>query len=126
MFRACMAIGLLLVLCGCSSVHEWRSDRQLEHAHAAARAKIDEPACRAAGGQVRGVGMFATPACVVPYADAGKACRDKSDCQGRCIVMETRVAEGTPIAGTCQPNDQLFGCWVEVVEGRVHGGMCVD
>ena len=117
---------MVLVLCGCSSVREWWSERQLQHRRAVQRVEIDEPACHAAGGRIKGVGMLGLPACVVPYADAGKACRDKSDCQGRCIVVEAHAVEGTPVAGTCQPDDHLFGCWAEVVDGRVHGGMCAD
>ena len=70
--------------------------------------------------------MFATPACVIPYPDAGKACSDKSDCLGMCKASDDATV-GQPATGTCQRNNQdIFGCYSEVKGGVVVAGMCLD
>jgi hypothetical protein len=88
--------------------------------------RVDAKACRAEGGVIQGVGMTATPACVKPYADAGKACRNGSDCQGACQAGQDAVV-GDAATGTCQKNTHdYFGCRDTVEEGRVVAGMCWD
>lgn len=87
---------------------------------------VDRAQCKAQGGTVQGVGMFATPACVIPYADAGKACSDKSDCLGMCKADPHSVV-GKPATGTCQRDNQdILGCYNEIKSGRVVTGMCWD
>ncbi len=87
---------------------------------------IDTAQCAAKGGTVRGVGMFATPACVIPYADAGKSCSDKSDCLGMCkAALDASI--GTTGSGTCQRDSHdIYGCYNEIKGGVVVGGMCWD
>ena len=71
--------------------------------------------------------MFATPACAVPYADAGKACSDKSQCLGMCKASAEAVVGSANATGTCQRDTQdIFGCYNEVNGGVVVAGMCVD
>lgn len=90
------------------------------------RPTVDAAQCKAHGGNVQGVGMFATPACVVPYADADKACSDKSDCFGICKAAPDAVI-GALATGTCQRNTHdVYGCYNEVKAGVVVGGMCWD
>lgn len=87
---------------------------------------VDKAACEAQGGTVRGVGLFATPACVIPYPDAGRICSDKSDCIGMCKADPGTIV-GDSTAGTCQrDNRDVFGCYLEVERGVAVGGMCVD
>lgn len=82
--------------------------------------------CQLHGGTLQGVGMFATPACVIPYADAGKLCSDKSDCTGLCKTDQD-IAVGQAVTGTCQrSNHDNFGCYNEVKGGIALAGMCVD
>lgn len=119
MFRTYIVIGLIVVLCGCGSIRQWQY-------RASARARIDESACTAKGGSIKGVGMFGTPACVLPFADGGKACADKADCQGRCLIMEGGTNGAAPSAAMCQRDDQLFGCWQEVLHGQAQPAICVD
>ncbi len=101
-------------------------ERSLVHSRASALAEIDQDKCRAEGGSIRGVGMFATPACVKPFPDAGKTCSDKSDCRGLCKAPD-EVAVGSQSTGTCQ-NDthDIYGCYNELKQGAVVGGMCFD
>jgi len=85
---------------------------------------VDAKACRADGGVIQGVGMFATPACVRPYADAGKICSSRSDCQGACHAAQDAVI-GEVATGTCQKNTHDHsGCHDGVEDGRVVPGMC--
>ena len=100
--------------------------RSVERSRTAALAKIDQEQCRAEGGAVRGVGMFGNPACVKPFADAGKVCSDKSECQGLCKAPENSVV-GSRSTGICQKDTHdIYGCYNEVKQGAVVAGMCFD
>ena len=113
-------------------MHEWGAWRRvlksfLESPEFAGHCQADgksEPidaaaACKARGGDIRPVCRRHVPTCVVRYADAGKACTDKSDCQGRCLVG----SEGT---GQCEVDDDPCGCKIEMKGGKQAGGRCVD
>lgn len=87
----------------------------------------DAKACTAQGGKIQPVCMRGLPACVIPYADAGKTCRDKADCQGRCLYQGERPADPeTPVTGQCQATSNPCGCFAEVEHGRYLRGVCVD
>jgi len=81
--------------------------------------------CLASGGRVERRGMAGAQVCVRAYADGGNSCIDGSQCQGRCM---TEGSMQLPVngAGICQRDDALFGCFGEVENGRVVGGVCVD
>ena len=105
-----LLVGAVLV-CGCSALPQ---------------ARIGAKPCQAEGGVIQGVGMFATPACVKPYADAGKACRSKADCRGACLAGQNAVV-GEAATGTCKKHSHdIFGCIDHVEGGRVVAGMCFD
>ena len=124
--RALIVLIAVSIMCGCSSWHDWRMQRSVERSRTAALAKIDQEQCRAEGGAVHGVGMFGTPACVKPFADAGKVCSDKSECQGLCKAPENSVV-GSRSTGTCQKDTHdIYGCYNEVKQGAVVAGMCFD
>jgi putative hemolysin len=82
-------------------------------------------ACAAKGGSIRPVGKAQIPVCVTPYADAGKACTDKSQCQGACVLEGNLEAQG-PVTGACQKTDRQFGCYAKVVDGKATATICVD
>ena len=90
---------------------------------------IDHRACNAMGGKVRQDGMMGLYRCVTPFADAGKICRDNSDCMGQCRtsddVTDYNAAPGTQV-GKCQVNDSPFGCYGTVERGTAGGMLCVD
>jgi len=90
------------------------------------QAPVPDPAeCQARGGQVRAVCRSRTQMCVAPYPDAGKACRGKADCQGRCLDTG-KSANGAPVTGRCQAESDPCGCFNLVEDGKVAGGLCVD
>ena len=87
--------------------------------------------CEASGGKVTNVGMTGMPACLIPTEDAGKSCRDSSDCEGRCIVDDWEGDKppriGTKVAGVCEASNLTFGCFAEVRRGRINSVfLCVD
>lgn len=87
----------------------------------------DVAQCAAKGGTVRPVCRMQKPACVIAYADAGKTCSDKSDCQGRCLYRGEAPADpAAAVTGQCQANSDPCGCFTTVVKGHVGPGMCVD
>jgi len=81
--------------------------------------------CAAKGGSVQPVGKAQIPTCVVPYADAGKACTDKSQCEGACI-LEGNLEPANDVTGQCQKTNRQFGCYAKVVNGKSTGAICVD
>lgn len=83
--------------------------------------------CAAKGGTLQRVCRRQVEACVVPFSDAGKACSDKSQCQGRCILdSDHPVSVGDSVMGKCELDNDPCGCKIEVVNGKVGGGVCVD
>lgn len=84
-------------------------------------------ACTKSGATVERRGMAQTELCVTPYADAGKTCTDGDQCTGRCIAEgQVGSAPGETVTGICQRDDQLFGCYGIVEDGRIEAGLCVD
>lgn len=92
---------------------------------AAPSAETLASACSARGGSIQPVGKAQIPTCVVPYADAGKACTDKSQCEGSCI-LEGNLEPQENVTGACQKTDRQFGCYARVVNGKSTGAICVD
>lgn len=82
--------------------------------------------CLSGGGTVQRMGMAAREMCVRPMKDAGKACTDSSQCEGRCIAPAETPAPAANVTGTCQRTTAQFGCFGEVEQGRVRGILCVD
>lgn len=86
---------------------------------------LDPAACAARGGSIRPLGgRLQKLACVVPYADAGKVCRDRGDCEGRCLATGTDATGAA--TGICQRDATTsFGChaWIE---GGTAQTICID
>lgn len=101
--------------------------KTIDDLRAESLAAIDKDACAAKGGEVRQEGMLGTYRCTVPFADAGKACTDKSDCEGKCLLPpESEAAAGDAAAGACQASDSPFGCYAEILDGKIAAALCVD
>ena len=88
-------------------------------------AQSADASCAARGGTMQPVGRMQRPTCVVPYADAGKTCSDKADCQGACIAEGNLEAQGAT-TGQCQKANVQFGCYAKIVNGKATGAICVD
>lgn len=64
--------------------------------------------------------------CVVPFADAGKACSDKSQCHGDCLAVAL-VPAGTAAQGVCQRDiSENYGCRQTVQDGVGGSQICID
>lgn len=89
-----------------------------------------QAACANQGGTVRGLGMFGTPTCVLPYVDAGRPCRGNDDCLGKCRLDAPESAPipavGTEVKGRCQVDTDDFGCYTTVENGKAEVTFCVD
>jgi hypothetical protein len=104
-----------LLLAGCAPTAE----------PAAPTAQTLASACAAKGGAIQPVGKAQIPTCVVAYADAGKACTDKSQCEGACVLEGNLEPQG-PVTGACQKTNRQFGCYARVVNGKATAAICVD
>lgn len=80
--------------------------------------------CAGRGGEFRPVCKAQRPICVMPYKDAGTACSDSSQCDGRCVADGPTDGPGQ-VAGVCETNNDPCGCVTEVV-GGVARTICVD
>ena len=88
-------------------------------------AQSEEATCATRGGSMQPVGRMQRPTCVVPYADAGKTCSDKADCQGACIAEGNLEAQGAT-TGQCQKTTVQFGCFAKIENGKATGAICID
>jgi putative hemolysin len=88
-------------------------------------AQSADASCAARGGSMQPVGRLQRPTCVVPYADAGKTCSDKADCQGACIADGNAESQAAT-TGQCQKTNVQFGCYAKIVAGKSTGTICVD
>lgn len=84
--------------------------------------------CAVRGGRMQPVGRMQTIQCVAPYADAGKRCTDSDQCAGQCRVPDgaARPAQGAAVVGRCQADDNPFGCFTRVEDGKAEATLCVD
>lgn len=101
-------------------------EQTIEEMRAQSLAAIDREACEAASGEVRQEGMLGMYRCVKPFADAGKACRSGSECEGKCLATDDAMMDDENVVGACQANDSPFGCYAEVEDGKITNAICVD
>lgn len=89
--------------------------------------------CTAQGGY-ESRSAFGYPICQFRYADGGKTCIGKADCEGRCLLS----VDGSPhvpiprpgeaAKGLCQAERYSPGCFATIEAGRVtaEGAVCED
>ncbi|WP_312316487.1 hypothetical protein [Stenotrophomonas sp.] len=131
--RLILILSALLMLAGCATTAPDTTASSSDNAPVpalggAADAAAAEADCAAVGGQLMPLGRLQRVQCVVPYADAGKSCRTKSDCSGQCLASgDTEVAPGSAATGVCQRDiSQNFGCRQRIDGGLAQGTICVD
>ena len=84
-------------------------------------------ACTAKGGAFLQQGRLGCYQCVVTYIDAGKACQDSTDCQGKCKYTGKFIKSGTKIqSGQCASDSSGFGCYQTIEKGVAQPAICVD
>lgn len=81
--------------------------------------------CAVKGGTLQMQGMLGCYGCLIKYADAGKTCRDHSDCQGSCYSV-SGADFNAPATGQCSADNSPFGCRQEIVNGKAKSMLCVD
>jgi hypothetical protein len=95
----------------------------------AAEQKQKEAVCSVTGGQWARWGvrdhLCNIYSCVQRTRDAGKPCRNRSECEHVCMTKSaTRIGE--EVVGECSPLMTNFGCHTHVDGGRIVGRLCVD
>lgn len=127
--RALFLTPLLLLGAACTQVvadePESTGEVVAPDAQTSSSVSIDSDACTAAGGFLDRRGRANTLMCVHPYADSGKQCTDNQQCDGKCVAAPDDGPDGE-VVGTCQADDALFGCYAEVVDGKLVRAICVD
>jgi len=106
--------GVLLAVAAVSLVTCTYPQRHLTSAQVAS--------CRAEGG-FESRSAFGHPICQIGFVDAGKICRSKSDCNGRCLVSMDGAGpwpkSGDFVAGTCESHRYTPGCFATVEGGKL-------
>lgn len=82
--------------------------------------------CEKNGGKVQEAGIMALPHCVITYPDAGKPCKNSSECTKSCLLIESNEPMGALVTGECQHNNLPFGCYAPVENGIAGPAICVD
>lgn len=115
--RALLVVVAALLFPAFANAETARSPQKLTPAQLAA--------CEAKGGHPEMV-LYYVESCVWPTRDAGKTCRDKSDCQGFCEAP-FGTAFNDRAVGQCSKNasDRAGGCINHVENGRSTGDICV-
>jgi hypothetical protein len=95
--------------------------------------RVERASCAAEGG-FESRSAFGFPICQIRYADGGKICAGKADCQGRCILS----VDGEPNAplpkpgqaatGICDATQYNPGCFATIEGGKVtaEGAWCEE
>jgi hypothetical protein len=65
-------------------------------------------------------------ACVVNYADGGKPCTGKAQCEGQCRLEGPPPMPGATAMGVCQRTSDPCGCFTLVEDGKAQTALCVD
>jgi hypothetical protein len=82
--------------------------------------------CEAAGGVWGRFGVRQQELCNLPAPDAGKACKDSSDCAAACVAPDAAVV-GSTADGRCYARMLLLGtCLKHVSKGVVEPALCTD
>lgn len=90
----------------------------------------ERAACARSGGIIERAGMLGYERCTYRYSDGKAVCSDSSDCEGQCRAMGdfTNQSQNNeqPVTGQCQIDDNPFGCYGEIINGRIGPMLCVD
>jgi hypothetical protein len=94
-----------------------------------AEQKARELECRSAGGEWARFGvrdhLCGIYTCAARTKDAGKPCRNRSECEHLCIT-KAAAGLGAEAVGECTAVKTSFGCFTHVDGGRIVGRVCVD
>lgn len=119
MIMRCVAAAAFLVLCACAPVNAPATSTTPQ-------ADSAQSACASRGGGLERVGRAQTLQCVIPFADAGRACRDGSECVSGACHGAVDAAGQSNAAGQCQASNMAFGCYTRIENGRAEAAICVD
>ena len=90
----------------------------------------DQAACEQRGGRWGAAGLNPTPVCNLPTKDAGKVCRDGSECESGACIADLTPAQKThlpqQLPGKCSAWRKNPGCLSHVERGWVHAITCTD
>jgi len=91
--------------------------------------KAKQAACLAAGGEWSRFGVHdhlcGIYSCAERTKDAGKPCRNRSDCEHLCAT-DASARIGAEVVGQCTAVKTTFGCFTHVDGGKIVGRVCVD
>lgn len=75
--------------------------------------------CLQDGGVWQNWGLFPDEYCQIPSADGGKICTDGSQCS-----LNSCITYSDSSAGQCRTYQDTFGCYSELVDGKMSPELC--
>lgn len=86
---------------------------------------LERTQCLTKGGFIERAGMLGYERCTMRYSDGGNICIDSSNCDGKCLATP-QDSQSQAVSGLCQKTDSPFGCYAEVIAGKVGPALCVE
>jgi hypothetical protein len=91
--------------------------------------KKQQQECAVAGGEWSRFGvrdyLCSVYSCAERTKDAGKPCRNRSDCEYLCVDLRDGKL-GAEVTGQCAAVKTSFGCFTHVDHGKIIGRVCVE
>lgn len=85
--------------------------------------------CATLNGTMKRTGLGGMLQCLVVAPDADKPCTDGSQCSnGTCLYRGDNLAlkKSSGLAGTCKADNNAFGCFMKLKQGRIVESYCAD
>ncbi|MDE2265793.1 MAG: hypothetical protein KGL29_07835 [Alphaproteobacteria bacterium] len=82
--------------------------------------------CAAQNGDYGYWGLSWQPMCNIRFDDGGKTCTDKSDCEGRCLLVGDMPRHNRNVSGQCEPHHISYGCSVPIAHGVAGKAECLE
>lgn len=86
--------------------------------------EAEEQKCLQEGGNWEVGGMANRFYCFKTAIDAGKPCRDESECQFGCRYVGPLSTPGEQVVGKCESSNRSSGCFSAVIKGKLDSYQC--
>ncbi|MDO8558680.1 MAG: hypothetical protein Q7S09_05910 [bacterium] len=98
---------------------------EMERRNAELKEQEEKAACAQKGGEWTRVDLAGDKICNMPTTDGGKACTDRSECQGACVGEHASGDTSGDTSGKCSGYIWV-NCVNQIIKGKSQGLLCAD